>query len=196
MSKLLFNGYTVFLSSHCASLFSSSLRVCCPSSGHWDKEMPVLGFWQALLSMYERVYEDKCHVLTLLTLAFPSLPPCLSTSPPVHVSVGVLSPFAVLYTFTWSPFSNFSQKVNACSACSSWISANVVQPTHSCISLSLLLSCSLSGTSHQVATHSSIGAALPLWHHTTSHEASIPAQINLIAVPTEAKTGKTWDSIS
>lgn len=53
----------------CASLFSSSLQLCCPSSGHQDRESPVLGFLQ-LFSTCASLRTNVCILLTLFNLLF------------------------------------------------------------------------------------------------------------------------------
>lgn len=177
---------------------SSSLQPCCPSSGHRDSEMLVLGFLWTLLCV--RVFEDKrlrfddsvqhSNLLFLLQQPFISLPvfsPVLSISFFCHSWV-CISLFPCLTYFHLIPLFQLLWESQCCSACSSWISANVVLPARSCISPpSLSLShpylpppLSLASTSHQVATHSSTGDYFQLWHHTTLHEPSILVQINLI----------------
>lgn len=93
----------------------------------------------------------------------------------------------VLLTFTWSPFSNFSEKVNAVplAAAESALMlfcqpgpASLLRRSPYLTRTSLPLS--LASTSHQVAIHSSTGDSFQLWHHTTLHEPSILVQINLI----------------
>lgn len=95
---------------------------------------------------------------------------------------------------------SYTQLLTATQCCSSWISAkccfqsvNAVLSAHSLPSSTLTLFSFdwIRRTSCQVASHWSSSASLQLWHHTVSHEPSIPVQIQLIALHREAQIKKT-----
>lgn len=120
-----------------------------------------------LLFLLQRPYISR-------PLSFPALP-----ISPCHSWVCVSPLFRL--TFTWSLSSNFSEKVNAgpLAAAESALMlfcqprpASLLSFILSVSSLPPSLALSLTGTSHQVATHSSITDSLQLWHHTTLHEPS------------------------
>lgn len=125
------------------------MRFSCPSTGHRDREMPVLGFRWTLLRVW--VFEDKCDVCALfdtvqhsnllfllwvalhLSSRLPSSTSHLSLSPVGGLRFSLCS---VLLTFTWSPLIQLRGESQCCSACSSWISANVagmLLPSPSCM---------------------------------------------------------------
>lgn len=141
-------------------------------------QTPVL-FWFRLAKQLALPPSAALHLFLSILQCFPSL---FAT----HGNAFLSSP--VLLTFTWSPFSNFSEKVNAAPLAAAESALMLLcQPGPAsllCRSLYLILTSPhlllLASTSHQVATHSSIGDSFQLWHHTTLHEPSILAQINLI----------------
>lgn len=101
-----------------STLLSSSLQLCCPSLGHWDRELTVLGFQPAL--HYVWVFEDIClcfvefvpHSRSLFLLQSRSFFLSLVQSFPSLIGFCFSLPMYYLLSPD-PPSSNLSEKVNA-----------------------------------------------------------------------------------